>query len=203
MERVSSLRIDAPAEMPGRWGQLSKGRPVRLEIGCGKGRFICDTAEQSPGVFFAALEKITDVLVMALEKALDRGLENVRFLRGDAGQLGEWFAQGEVDRIYLNFSDPWPANRHKARRLTAEGFLSIYRRILSPQGSIHFKTDNRDLFEFSVKEFTRCGWSLQNVTRDLHGEGAEPGIGGAVTEYEQRFMELGVPILRLEAYPPQ
>jgi tRNA (guanine-N7-)-methyltransferase len=217
MERVSEFLIEAPASMQGKWRELSGSRPVQLEIGCGKGKFVCDTASEYTDLFLVALEKIPDVLVMAMEKADKACLENVRFIRGDAGLLGNYFAQGEVERIYLNFSDPWPANRHKTRRLTSEGYLKIYKGLLAKGGSVFFKTDNRDLFEFSVKEFVRCGWTLKNVTRDLHDSAADKeagrspavpssaaavqGPGGAVTEYEQRFVSMGMPINRLEAYP--
>jgi len=202
MERVASFLIGNPSEMSGKWAQISGGRPLHLEIGCGKGKFICETAASNPDIFFIALEKVPDVLVMAMEKAGMEGLENVRFLRGDAGLLRAYFSPGEVERIYLNFSDPWPSNRHRDRRLTSEGFLRIYADILSDGGSIFFKTDNSALFEFSVKEFNRCGWILRNVTRDLHGgwEGGFNPAGGAVTEYERRFHSMGIPINRLEAY---
>lgn len=215
MEQVSKLRIDAPAELRGKWQTRSGGREIRLEIGCGKGKFICDTAAAHPELFFVAIEKIPDVLVMAMEKADIAMLENVVFVCGDAGLLDDYFEPGEISLIYLNFSDPWPSNRHRSRRLTSEGFLEIYNRLLSENGTVHFKTDNSGLFEFSVGEFTRCGWTLKNVTRDLHGikESIRPdesdaptllnfsGAGGAVTEYEQRFSSMGVPINRLEANP--
>lgn len=205
MERVSPLLIDDPQEHAGRWREVSGGRPVHLEIGCGKGRFICETASAAPDIFFVALEKVPDVLVMAMEKAAEAGLTNVRFIRCDAGELTRCFEKGEVGRIYLNFSDPWPSNRHRSRRLTSEGFLNIYRSILSDGGAIFFKTDNSGLFEFSVREFARCGFVLKNITRDLHA-GTKSGFnpeGGAVTEYEERFHSLGVPIGRLEAYADQ
>jgi len=202
MALVSSFLIGEPSDMAGKWAQISGGRPLHLEIGCGKGKFICETAALNPDIFYIALEKIPDVLVMAMEKADKAALENVRFIRGDAGLLRSYFACREAERIYLNFSDPWPSNRHRERRLTAEGYLRIYADILSESGSIFFKTDNSGLFEFSVREFTRCGWILKNVTRDLHGlaGGGFNPAGGAVTEYEQRFSSMGVPINRLEAY---
>ena len=216
MERVSDLMIRTPDQMRGNWHTLSGEHEIRLEIGCGKGKFICDTAAAHPELFFVAIEKIPDVLVMAMEKADRAEVKNVAFMCGDASLLANYFAPGEISLIYLNFSDPWPSNRHRSRRLTSEGFLRIYSGLLAGKGAVHFKTDNRDLFEFSVKEFTRCGWPLKNVTRDLHGILNHGGIsdiesirleitegeGGAVTEYEQRFTAMGVPINRLEALTP-
>jgi len=225
MERVRSLLVENPERFAGSWDKLSSGRPIHLEIGCGKGKFITETASANPNVFFVALEKIADVLVMAMEKASREGLTNVLFIRSDAAMLEEYFSSGEITRIYLNFSDPWPSKRHQKRRLTSEGFLNIYRKILSGDGSVCLKTDNRDFFEFSVRELERCGWRVENVTFDLHGamqqtaasqgstdtggdagnsNGYPPAFnpeGGAVTEYEQRFASMGVPICRLVAFP--
>ncbi len=199
IERVSELLIVNPSEFRGNWHKISNGNPLHIEIGCGKGKFICETSASNPDIFYIAIEKIPDVLVMAMEKALQCSARNVKFLNIDAELLTQFFAPSEVDRIYLNFSDPWPSNRHKHRRLTSEGFLSAYREILSDQGALFFKTDNRPLFDFSLFEFEKCGWKLKNVTFDLHG-GDNPGAGGAMTEYEERFMGLGTPINRLEAY---
>lgn len=202
MEKVSSYLVADPSGLAGKWGLFSGGKPIRLEIGCGKGKFICETALADPDIFHVALEKVPDVLVMAMEKAAAAGIGNIRFICANASKLSNFFSEGEVERIYLNFSDPWPSNRHRKRRLTSENFLDIYRRILSPEGSIFLKTDNSDFFDFSVNELTRCGFTLKNVTRDLHadaGTGFNPE-GGAVSEYEERFHSSGIPIHRLEAY---
>ena len=198
LERVSGYIIAFPAENRGRWHEFSGGRPIHLEIGCGKGRFICETAKENPDVFFIAFEKISNVLITALERAAAEELDNLRFINRDAAILPEYFDKNEVSRIYLNFSDPWPAARHTKRRLTSEGFLKIYRSILKPEGNIYFKTDNSALFEFSITEFERCGWLLSEVTRDLHGDGLD---GGVMTEYEERFCSMGIPIKRLVARP--
>lgn len=203
LARVSDWLIPNPAALRGAWSTLSGGKPVRVEIGAGKGKFICESALQEPDCFFLGIELVPDVLVMAVEKAAGLGLPNVRFIHGDAAKLPEFFAPGEISRIYLNFSDPWPQNRHRPRRLTHEGFLNHYQALLPGGGAVYFKTDNRDLFDFSVKEFIRCGWTLKNITYDLHAEkNPDAAAGGPVTEYEERFSAAGVPINRLEAYPP-
>lgn len=226
MDRVKHLLVENPEKISGSWRKLSSDRPIHLEIGCGKGKFITETAAANPDVFFVALEKVADVLVMAMEKAFGTGLSNVLFVRSDANLLDSYFSAGEVSRIYLNFSDPWPSKRHQKRRLTSEGFLAIYHKILSGDGAVFLKTDNRGFFEFSVDELKRCGWRVENITFDLHGVeqqgqvprfsaeiGGQDGTGafqpffnpagGAVTEYEQRFASVGMPICRLEAYPPR
>jgi len=212
LESAAKYLEREPEKLRGKWREHSSGRPIWLEIGCGKGRFICAAAEESPELFYVAMERVGSVIVMAMEKAQEQGLENLIFINGDASRLNDIFAPGEVDGIYLNFSDPWPSNRHINRRLTSEGFLSIYKSILKPDGRLCFKTDNRGLFDFSVSELKKYGWRLENLTYDLHGTGERdknvhliraPGSPCmAVTEYEERFMAQGIPINRLEAIPP-
>ncbi|MDL2273575.1 tRNA (guanosine(46)-N7)-methyltransferase TrmB [Oscillospiraceae bacterium OttesenSCG-928-G22] len=188
---------ESPASYRGRWRTaFGEFRELHLEIGCGKGKFVTEMAADRPDTLFLALEKISDVLVMALERAAALELPNVRFLLGDAETIPDLFAAREVDRLYINFCDPWPARRHEGRRLTSDRFLALYREILSERADIWFKTDNRDLFEYSVTSFENNGFALSDVTRDLHGEGR---YGGAMTEYETKFMAAGVPINRLVA----
>lgn len=177
---------------------FGNGKPLRIEIGCGKGDFIVGTAQNEPDVNFLAVEKVGDVLVMAAEKVKKAELTNVRVCCIDATELSEIFPEGSIDRIYLNFSDPWPKARHAKRRLTYKTFLEIYKKILKPDGAIFFKTDNRPLFDFSLEEMKEFGMRLENVTYDLHN--SEYMEGNVMTEYERRFSGMGVPINRVEAY---
>ncbi|MBR5460490.1 MAG: tRNA (guanosine(46)-N7)-methyltransferase TrmB [Clostridia bacterium] len=172
--------------------------PVHLEIGCGKGDFVVGMAKKHPELKFLAIEKIPDVAVIALEKVRAEGLENVRFTCMDAFDLPDAVGEYKFERIYLNFSDPWPKKRHAKRRLTSEVFLDIYKRILSESGEIHFKTDNAGLFEYSLESFTENGFELKNTTDDLHkSEWAE---GNVMTEYERNFSAKGFTIHRTEAF---
>ena len=172
--------------------------PIRIEIGCGKGDFIVGTAAKEPDVNFLAVEKVSDVLVIAAEKVKSSGLSNVRVCCVDAKELEEIFPGGSIDRIYLNFSDPWPKARHEKRRLTYRTFLAIYKKILKKDGAIHFKTDNRGLFDFSLEEFKEFGMRMEKLTFDLHN--SEYMEGNVMTEYEKRFSSMGVPINRVECY---
>ena len=171
-------------------------KTLHIEIGCGKGGFISETARRNPDVNYIAFEKNLDVLVLAMEKVQELGLTNVRFVPGDAGVLGDMETKTKIQRIYINFCDPWPKSGHKKRRLTHENFLSIYKRLLEDGGEIHFKTDNRGLFEFSLNSFADFGLKLKNITLDLHNSGFE---GNVMTEYEKLFSEKGQPIYRCEA----
>ena len=173
-------------------------RPLWLEIGCGKGTFICGLAQQNPDVNLIALERIADVAMLAMEKCKAAELANVRFIVGDVAKLWDIFEDGSIDRIYLNFSDPWPKAGHAKRRLTHRNFLEQYRRILKPDGAIFFKTDNRGLFDFSLEEMRESGFRLENLTYDLHNSAwAENNI---MTEYEKNFSEKGFTINRVEAW---
>lgn len=172
--------------------------PVRIEIGCGKGDFIVGTAAKEPNVNFLAVEKVSDVLVLAAEKVKKSGLSNVKVCCIDAVELADIFDSGSIDRIYLNFSDPWPKSRHEKRRLTYKTFLEIYKKILKPDGALFFKTDNRGLFDFSLEEFENFGMRLEKLTFDLHN--SEYVADNVMTEYEKRFSSMGVPINRVEAY---
>ena len=170
--------------------------PIYLEIGCGKGRFICETARLNPDINFIAAEKNLDVLVLAAEKVKNANLKNVKFIAIDATIFEEFNTKTKFDRIYINFCDPWKKKRQAKRRLTHERYLNIYKNILSENGEIHFKTDNVDLFEFSLNSFSAFGLKLKNITLNLHKSDFE---GNVMTEYEQLFSEKGQPIFRCEA----
>ena len=196
MERCGDFLIRDPYDRAGHWRELMpEARELRLELGCGKGRFTAGTAAAEPDVLFIAVEMVPDAMVVAMERCVGAGLTNVYFVDANADQLPSFFAPGEVDRIYLNFSDPWPSNRHAKRRLTHGNFLRLYRQVLKMGGQIHFKTDNQPLFEFSVDEIPNFGFTLSEVTRNLH----EHGPVGVMTDYEAKFYEQGLPINRLVA----
>lgn len=177
---------------------FGNSNPLRIEIGCGKGDFITGTAKKEPNVNFLAVERVSDVLVTAAEKVKNSEFKNIRVCCIDAKELAEIFGEGSIDRIYLNFSDPWPKSRHEKRRLTYRSFLEIYKKILKPGGAVYFKTDNRGLFDFSVEEFKEFGLKLDKLTYDLHN--SEYFESNVMTEYEKRFSSMGVPINRVEAY---
>ena len=170
--------------------------PLHIEIGCGKGRFITQTALLNPSIRYIAIEKVSNVIVLAMEKAVNANIDNIRFMRGNFQILAESFPDKSVDRIYLNFSDPWPKKGYAKRRLTHGGFLEIYKRLLKDDGEICFKTDNRELFDFSLESFPENGFKLSEITFDLHNSGFE---GNIMTEYEERFSQMGYPICRLVA----
>lgn len=175
--------------------QLS--HPIHLEIGCGKGAFVIGMAKKHPEVQFIAMEKVHDVLMLAAERVVAEQLPNVLLFRGDAAALVDFFAPGDVDRIYLNFSDPWPKARHAKRRLTSPAFLAQYRRLLGVGGQVHFKTDNRPLFDYSLEQLAACGFTLSDVTYDLHN--SVYMADNVVTEYEKNFSEKGFSINRVVA----
>ncbi len=200
MERCAALLEGDPASLRGRW---LNGRPgltaLHLELGCGKGRFTVETAAANPQVLLAAGEPVPDAMVVAMERALERELTNVRFLDADAVRCPELFAPGEVERIYVNFPDPWRKKKQFKRRLTAPSFLKSYADILSPDGELWFKTDDRPLFDWSVEQLEVCGWTVTALTNDLHRDGPV----GVMTDYEAKFHAQGVPINRLTARPPR
>ncbi|MBE7012042.1 MAG: tRNA (guanosine(46)-N7)-methyltransferase TrmB [Ruminococcaceae bacterium] len=174
----------------------NKDNEIHIEIGCGKGKFICEMAERNPHINYIAIEKNLDVLVLAMEKVKEKGLNNVKFVPGDANFLNDAEPKDKCDRIYINFCDPWKKTYQAKRRLTHERFLSIYSKILKSGGEIHFKTDNKDLFEFSLNSFSDYGLRLKNITLDLHQSKFE---GNVMTEYETLFSGQGMPIYRCEA----
>ena len=193
MEACAAWQIKDPKALRGNWRSLMPGaKELRLELGCGKGRFTCQTAAANPEILFVAVERDPDAMVMAMEKARDMGLTNVFYVDADAALLPEFFAPEEVDLIYINFCYPWPPKRHAKRRLTHRNFLKLYREVLKEKGQIHFKTDNAPLFEFSILEFPEAGYDLEEVTRDLHAN----GVCGIMTDYEEKFHNLGTRINR-------
>lgn len=171
--------------------------PVVLEIGCGKGGFACELAKRNPDVNILALEKCSNVLVMAAEAAMKDNLDNLRFLHGGAEYLEKYIKPESIERIYLNFSCPYPKKRYANHRLTNERFLKSYKVILKKGAEIHQKTDNMHFFEYSIEQLTGSGFSLKNISLDLHNSEFE---GNIETEYEHRFSSMGMPIYRLEAY---
>ncbi len=172
-------------------------QPLYLEIGCGKGKFACEFAEKNPDINIIALEKSANVIVAACEAARDKGLKNLKFIKCSAEYIEKYIKPASIERIFLNFSCPFPKASYAAHRLTHKNFLEIYKRILKPGAEIHQKTDNMHFFEFSLEQFSLCGFALKNISLDLHASGYEDNIE---TEYEQRFTALGQPIYRLEAY---
>lgn len=195
MEACAAFLESVPARHKGRWKALSGGRPIYLEVGCGKGRFICETAAANPDSFFVAAERVPSVLLLALEKAKAMALSNVLFIQTDAALLGEVFDSGEIAGMYLNFSDPWPQKRHWKRRLTHKSFLRVYGSFLASEAEIAMKTDNPRLFEFSLCQFSQCGYTLYDITFDLHSTDT-PNI---LTEYEANFAGQGMNIFRCVA----
>ena len=196
MERASAVLVSQPTQYKGRWMAENPGfQTLHLELGCGKGGFTVQTAQNEPETLLVAVEKVPDAMVVAMERAVEAKLPNVRFLDIDAVLLPELFEPGEVERIYINFCDPWPKKKQFKRRLTAPGFLDLYRQVLAKGGEIHFKTDNLPLFDWSVEQFEVNGWNLREVTRNLH----ENGPVGVMTDYEKKFYGEGKPICRLVA----
>ncbi len=175
---------------------FGNSNPLHLEIGCGKGQFIAEIAKRNPDINYIAIEVCDDVAVLAAEKIKAAGLSNVRFMITGAEFLRKYIEDSTVERIYLNFSCPFPKVRYAKHRLTSNGFLEIYKAILKKGAEIHQKTDNMHFFEFSIENYTEVGYRLKNVSLDLHASDFE---GNIITEYEQRFLDLGQPIYRLEA----
>ena len=188
-----------PEGMKGTWKEVfSNDNPIRIEIGMGKGKFISTLAQLNPDINYVGIEKYSSVLLRAVEKQDELQLPNLRFIRMDAEAITEVFGEGEVDRIYLNFSDPWPKDRHAKRRLTSRQFFARYNTILKKDGLVEFKTDNKPLFDFSVEEVKEAGWNLKEVTYDLHND-KRLNEGNVMTEYEEKFSQAGNPICKLIA----
>ena len=195
MEKCAALRIAEPAALKGNWRSLkADATALWVEVGCGKGKFTAETAEANPDVLMIAVERCREAMVVAMEKAQSMGLNNVFFIDMDVEKIEEIFAAGEIDRLFINFPDPWPRKKNRKRRLTYRTFLDKYCRVVRENGEIHYKTDNAPLFEFSLEEFAACGLEVKNLTRDLHKD----GIVGIMTGYEEKFHGLGTPINRCE-----
>ena len=194
----SPLVIHEPEKAKGNWKEIfGNGNPVRIEIGMGKGKFIHELAGKNPDVNYVGIEKYSSVLLRALQKMEAEPRENLLFIRMEAEEIADVFADVDVDRIYLNFSDPWPKDRHAKRRLPSREFLARYERILKKDGVLEFKTDNRELFDFALEELAPAGWETVFVTRDLHHDEKKMETN-VMTEYEEKFSLKGNPIYKYE-----
>lgn len=196
--RQREEKIASPLADFGREGE------IRLEIGCGKGGFACEMAAENPAVCFYAMEKIPNVMIAAAERAeaekANRPADNLRFIIANADMLEEWFVQDSISVLYLNFSDPWPKERHAKRRLTHRRYLEAYFRVLKKDGVLRFKTDNAALFDFTLAELADMGVTPEIVTRDLHN--SPYNAGNVMTEYEKNFSSQGYPIHMLTVKNP-
>lgn len=194
--------VQEPTTYKGKWHTLfGNDNPIHVEFGCGKGGFITELARRNPDINYVAAERAETVVYKACKKAnREETPDNLVFVFEDMAKCLDIFEAGEIDRLYLNFSDPWPKKRHAKKRLTYRDFLKKYAIILGEKGEIHFKTDNKGLFASSIEEFSLEGWLMKNVTLDLHNSDMEDNI---MTEYEKKFSEMGFTINRLEAVPPK
>ncbi len=192
----SRFVIQNPKERKGCWRELfGNQNPIQIEIGMGKGRFIMDMAALHPDINYIGIEKFSSVLIRGIQKMEKEELPNLYFIRMDAEEITDVFGEKEVDKIYLNFSDPWPKERHAKRRLPSREFLNRYRIILSERGDLEFKTDNQALFDFALEELKPAGWNLNQLTYDLHHDD-KMMEGNVMTEYEERFSSRGNPIYK-------
>ena len=195
----SNLAINEPQVLKGKWNEeFGNNNPIRIEIGMGKGRFITQLALENPDINYVGIEKYSSVLIRAIEKCQDIEVPNLRFIRMEAEYICDVFNKEEVDRIYLNFSDPWPKDRHAKRRLTSKQFFERYDNILKKDGVVEFKTDNDLLFQFSLEQVPEAGWNLVAQTWDLHND-SEMVKGNVMTEYESKFSQMGNHIHKLVA----
>jgi tRNA (guanine-N7-)-methyltransferase len=196
LDQYPQYVISTPEEIKGKWESVfEQNQPLHIEIGTGKGRFITEMAKANPTINYLGIELQQSVIVTALDRVIEAGIPNLKLLNVDAADLTQFFEKGEVSRVYLNFSDPWPKNRHEKRRLTYKSFLRMYEAILPEHGEIHFKTDNQGLFEYSLMSFSAYGLLLKYVSLDLHNSEFE---GNIMTEYEEKFSEKGNRIYRCE-----
>ncbi|NLK75756.1 MAG: tRNA (guanosine(46)-N7)-methyltransferase TrmB [Clostridiales bacterium] len=191
--------VKEPEKYKGKWNELfDNNNPIHVEIGMGKGKFIIELAEKNPNINYIGIEKYSSVLVRAVQKINEKELSNLYFIRFNAELLETIFDKNEISRIYLNFSDPWPKDRHAKRRLTSKNYLDKYDNCLRADGNIIFKTDNRKLFDFSIEEIKDTKWKLKNITYDLHN--SEYVDDNVMTEYEEKFVQMGMPICRMVIY---
>ena len=195
--QLSEYTVNEPEKYKGRWKKLfGNDNPVYIEVGMGKGKFITEMAQLHPEINFIGIEKYSSVLIRAIEKRKELEINNLMFIRMDAENIEDVFEKNEVAGIYLNFSDPWPKDRHAKRRLTSRQFLARYDKILAGDGVIEFKTDNRDLFDFSLEEAPEAGWEIIASTYDLHAD-EKMSEGNVMTEYEEKFSSKGNPIHKM------
>ncbi|MCP8967495.1 tRNA (guanosine(46)-N7)-methyltransferase TrmB [Ectobacillus ponti] len=184
----------------GKWKEeFGNNNPIHIEVGTGRGRFIYEMAKANPHINYIGIEKFSSVVVDALQKLIDEEVPNLKLLNKDAKDLTVFFEDGEINRVYLNFSDPWPKARHEKRRLTYKSFLQNYEQVLAEGGELHFKTDNQGLFEYSLMSFSQYGMPLKFLSLDLHNSDFE---GNIMTEYEEKFSSRGSRIYRVEAKFP-
>ncbi len=196
IEQYPQYVVSSPEQFKGHWGTaFEQEQPLHIEIGTGKGRFVTEMAKANPTINYLGLELQESVIVSALDRLIEAEVPNLKLLNVNASDLPQYFAKGDVSRVYLNFSDPWPKARHEKRRLTYKSFLKLYEDILPNKGEIHFKTDNQGLFEYSLRSFSEYGLLLKFVSLDLHQSDFE---GNIMTEYEEKFSEKGNRIFRCE-----
>lgn len=190
--------VQEPSQRRGRFHELfGNDHPIHIEVGMGKGRFLMELAGRHPEINYIGIERYPSVLLRALQKREELELSNIWFMCVDAKLLAEIFAPGEIERIYLNFSDPWPKDRHAKRRLTSPEFMKVYDQILAADGTVEFKTDNQGLFSYSLESIPEAGWKIGAFTRDLHH--SDMAEGNVMTEYEMKFSAQGNPICKLIA----
>lgn len=196
----SEFVVQNPKEMPNKWKEcFGNDHPIHIEIGMGKGQFLHTMAKLNPEINYVGIEMYSSVLLRAIQKMEQDVVPNLKFICIDAKEVAEVFGKGEVDQIYLNFSDPWPKDRHAKRRLPSRQFLQKYDVILKKDGVLEFKTDNKDLFDFAVEELPEAGWKAKVVTYDLHND-EELVKGNVMTEYEEKFSSMGNPICKYIIY---
>lgn len=196
----SKYVVHEPEKYKGNWKEVfGNNQPIHIEIGMGKGKFLMGMAAANPNINYLGIEKYSTVLLRAIQKMEENELPNLKFIRMDAEDICEVFGKEEIDKIYLNFSDPWPKDRHAKRRLPSKEFLARYHEFLVKDGRLEFKTDNVDLFDFALEELEPAGWKLEAVTRDLHHD-ASMNAGNIMTEYEEKFSSLGNPIYKYIIY---
>ena len=195
----NQFSIQEPEQKKGKWAEVfGNDHPIHIEVGMGKGQFIIEMAKRNPEINYIGIEKYSSVLVRAVEKLEDFEQNNLRLIRMDAENIEEVFDKDEVDRIYLNFSDPWPKDRHAKRRLTSPDFMAVYDQILAADGTVEFKTDNKGLFDYSLEAIPEAGWTITAHTFDLHHDPVMCA-GNVMTEYEEKFSSMGNPICKLIA----
>lgn len=197
IETHPEIVVKPPEECRGSWNEVfGNENPIHVEVGTGKGQFVTRMAKAYPNVNFIGIERYESVLVTGVQRVIDQPQANLRFLQEDVTNITDFFDKGEVDRLFINFTDPWPKERHAKRRLTNESFLEKYELIMGKDGEIHFKTDNQTLFEYSIESLTFYGFRLKNISLDLHNSNKRDNI---MTEYEEKFANKGMRIYRLEA----
>ncbi len=194
--------VTKPDEYKGKWSKLfDNDRSIHVEFGSGRGGFITGMAKKNPDVNYLAFERNSKVIIRGINKLLENPGSNFYLVHSDIRKIEDIFLENEIDRVYLNFSDPWPKKRHDKRRLTYRSFLKLYERLMIPKGELHFKTDNIGLFDFSIDELKENGWNITMITRDLHN--SSHAEGNVMTEYEEKFSKRGQAINKLIAVSPK